>query len=82
MMSDLDNIKFSVKSILATEKQKDLIDDLICQIHEYEDYDYDIDYGSLTKKEASKLIGELIERLNELHDECDDYIDYWDYGDR
>lgn len=76
MMNDLDNIKFSTKSILATEKQKDLIDDLICQIHEYEDYDCDIDYGSLTKKEASKIIGELIERLNELHDEFDDWQYY------
>lgn len=75
-MNDLDNIKFSTKSILATEKQKDLIDDLICQIHEYEDYDCDIDYGSLTKKEASKIIGELIERLNELHDEFDDWQYY------
>lgn len=81
-MSSLDNMKFNVKSILATERQKDLIDDLICQIQEYEDYDCDIDYGSLTKKEASEIIGDLIERLNELHDEFDEYVDYWDYGDR
>lgn len=75
-MNKLDNIKFSVKSILATERQKDLIDDLICQIHEYEDYECDIDYGSLTKKEASEIIGNLIERLNELHDEFDDWQYY------
>ena len=76
-MNNLDNMKFNVKSILATEKQKDLIDDLICQINEYGEDELNlIDYESLTKKEASEIIGELIERLNELHDEFDDWEFY------
>ena len=84
MDEQLKNLKFSTKSIMITDKQKDTIEDLLDQLHDWGENQYDdIKYWNLSKKMASELIGILIDRLQFInnYNEFDDYIDIMDYGD-
>ena len=64
MKNELDNLKFSTKSIMLTERQKETISDLIDQLIDMGIDDYNnIEYWKLSKQDASKLIGELIEEI-------------------
>lgn len=85
MNKELDNLVFSTKSIMITDKQKHLIEDLLDQLNDWgEDQYNDIKYWNLSKKMAIELIGILLDRLEfiENYNPCDDYIDSMDYGDR
>lgn len=71
MNNDLDNLKFSTKSIMITDKQKQTISDLIDQLIDMDCDDYnDIEYWKLSKQDASKLISEMLDKM-----ECLEYID-------
>ena len=66
MNNDLDNLKFSTKSIMITDKQKEFIESLIDQLNDFDDYDYnDIEYWKLSKMDATKLIKELKDKLSD-----------------
>ena len=66
MKNDLDNLKFSTKSIMITDKQKEFIESLIDQLNDFDDYDYnDIEYWKLSKQDATKLIKELKDKLSD-----------------
>lgn len=84
MNNDLDNLKFSTKSIMITDKQKEFIETLIDDLMYYTDEYNDIEYWKLSKQDATKLIKELKNELDGylFTDEYDDYIDIMDYGDR
>lgn len=85
MNKELDNLKFSTKSIMLTDKQRNTISDLIDQLNDMDCEDYnDIEYWKLSKQDAAKLISEMLDKIDEI-----DYIneaDYYDYpydiGDR
>lgn len=84
MDEQLKNLKFSTKSIMITDKQKDTIEDLLDQLHDWGEDQYDdIKYWNLSKKMASELISILIDRLEFInnYNEFDYYIDSMDYGD-
>ena len=84
MDEQLKNLKFSTKSIMITDKQKEFIETLLDDLMDYTDEYNDIEYWKLSKQDATKLIKELKnERDGYLFtDEYDDYIDIMDYGDR
>lgn len=77
-MNDLNNITFSTRNILATEKQKEFICSLIDNLdfdndlYDYYEHYYD-DVETMSKFEAIKLI-------QELKDVIDDYKtnSFWD----
>lgn len=81
MNKELDNLKFSTKSIMLTDKQKQTIEDLIDQLNDMDCEDYNnIEYWKLSKHEASILISQMLDTIDEL-----DYYDYdydYDCGDR
>ena len=63
-MHELDNMTFSTKSIKLTDKQEDMISDLLDQLNDMGIDDYnDIKYWKLSKQDASKLIGELLDKI-------------------
>lgn len=67
MDEQLKNLKFSTKSVLLTERQKETIEDLIDQLKDNDCYDYDdIEYWKLSKQEASELIKELINKNDDV----------------
>lgn len=69
MNDQLKNLKFNTKSIMLTDKQKDTILDLIETLGDMDCFDYDdIEYWKLSKKDASDLISEMLDKI--------DYIDY------
>lgn len=71
MNKELDNLKFSTKSIMITDKQKQTISDLIDQLIDMDCDDYnDIEYWKLSKQDASKLISEMLDKIEYL-----EYID-------
>lgn len=85
MNKELDNLVFSTKSIMITDKQRDLISDLIDQLNDMDICDYDsIEYWKLSKQDAAKLIGKLIDEIDGYR--FAEYYDYEDitleYGDR
>lgn len=84
MNKELDNLKFSTKSIMITDKQKEFIETLLDDLMDYTDEYNDIEYWKLSKQDATKLIKELKNELDGylFTDEYDDYIDIMDYGDR
>lgn len=84
MDDQLKNLKFSTKSIMITDKQKEFIETLIDNLMDYTDEYNDIEYWKLSKQDATKLIKELKNELDGylFTDEYDDYIDIMDYGDR
>lgn len=84
MDEQLKNLKFSTKSIMITDKQKEFIETLLDDLMDYTDEYNDIEYWKLSKQDATKLIKELKNELDGylFTDEYDDYIDSMDYGDR
>lgn len=84
MDEQLKNLKFSTKSIMITDKQKEFIETLIDNLMDYTDEYNNIEYWKLSKQDATKLIKELKNELDGylFTDEYDDYIDSMDYGDR
>ena len=67
MDEQLKNLKFSTKSIMITDKISDLIDLLIDM--DCDDYS-DLRYWELSKKDASELISEMLDKIEYL-----EYID-------
>lgn len=67
MNNDLDNLKFSTKSIMITDKQKKFIETLIDDLMDYTDEYNNIEYWKLSKHDATKLI-------KEMKNELDDYV--------
>ena len=77
---DIKDIKFTTKSIMLTDKQKDMISDLIDLLIDMDCDDYsDLKYWELSKQDASKLISEMLDKIDEL-DFYDDPL--YDCGDR
>ena len=73
-MNELDNLKFTTKSIMITDKQKETIESLLDQLSDMDCYAYhDIEYWKLSKQDASKLISEMLDKIDEL-----DYYDCYD----
>lgn len=71
MNNELDKLVFSTKSIMITDKQKQTISDLIDQLIDMDCDDYnDIEYWKLNKQDASKLISEMLDKIEYL-----EYID-------
>ena len=83
MDEQLKNLKFSTKSIMITDKQKEFIETLLDSLMDYTDEYNDIEYWKLSKQAATKLIKELKDELDSylFTDEYDEYIDIMDYGD-
>ena len=78
MHSDLNNLKFSTKSVLLTDKQKEFIETLMDDLLDYTDEYNNIEYWKLSKQDATKLIQKM---KNELYgyrftDEYD-YVDHY-----
>ena len=66
MDEQLKNLKFSTKSIMITDKQKEFIETLLDELSDYDNYDYaDIEYWKLSKKDATKLIQEIKDTLED-----------------
>ena len=80
MKNDLDNLKFSTKSIMITDKQKEFIETLMDDLLDYTDEYNNIEYWKLSKQDASKLIEEMKNELFDYHytDECYDLGDIYD----
>lgn len=74
MNNELDNLKFSTKSIMLTDKQKDFIEELLDELIDFGDDSYnDVEYWKLSKQDATKLIKNLKSLV-------DDYeLDFWRY---
>ena len=71
MNNELDKLVFNTKSIMITDKQKQTISDLIDQLIDMDCDDYnDIEYWKLSKQDASKLISEMLDKIEYL-----EYID-------
>ena len=71
MNEQLKNLKFSTESIMITDKQKDTISDLIDLLIDMDCDDYsDLEYWKLSKKDASELISEMLDKIEYL-----EYID-------
>ena len=67
MNNELDNLVFSTKSIMITDKQKEFIETLLDGLMDYTDEYNNIEYWKLSKQDAAKLI-------NELKNELDGYL--------
>lgn len=71
MNNELDKLVFNTKSIMITDKQKQTISDLIDQLIDMDCDDYNnIEYWKLSKQDASKLISEMLDKIEYL-----EYID-------
>lgn len=67
-MHELDNITFSTKSVMLTDKQKDMISDLLDQLCDLGCDEFDnIEYWKLSKQEASKLINKMLNKIDDLN---------------
>ena len=76
---DIKDIKFTTKSIMLTDKQMQTIEDLLDTLCDMGCGDFDdIDYRNLSKQDASELISEMLDKIDEL-DFYDDPL--WDCGD-
>lgn len=83
-MHELDNVVFTTKSVMLTDKQKDMISDLLDQLCDLGCDEFDnIYYWKLSKQDASKLINKMLDKIEYL-----DYVDFdkdsdpiWDVGD-
>ncbi len=86
MDEQLKNLKFSTKSIMITDKQKEFIEQLLDELIDFEDDSYNnIEYWKLSKQDATKLIKELKSLVDDYESEFyDNRYDYdsMDYGDR
>ena len=66
MNNDLDNLKFTTKSIMITNKQKEFIEMLLDDLSDYDNYEYaDIEYQKLSKQDAKKLIQDMKDTLED-----------------
>lgn len=81
-MHELDNVVFTTKSVMLTDKQKDMISDLLDQLCDLGCDEFDnIEYQKLSKQDASKLINKMLDKIEYL-----DYLDnkdfdpIWDVG--
>ncbi|MEE3417785.1 MAG: hypothetical protein VZQ62_00430 [Methanosphaera sp.] len=79
MDEQLKNLKFSTKSIMITDKQKEFIETLIDNLMDYTDEYNNIEYWKLSKQDATKLIKEMKNELDGylFIDEYHDYVDYY-----
>ncbi len=79
MIGDLDNLKFSTKSIMITDKQKEFIEELIDSLMDYTDEYNDLEYWKLSKQDATKLIKKLKNTLDGylFTDEYEDYVSHY-----
>ena len=79
MNEQLKNLKFSTKSIMITDKQKEFIETLIDNLMDYTDEYNNIEYWKLSKQDATKLIKEMKNELDGylFTDEYHDYADYY-----
>ena len=75
MDEQLKNLKFSTKSIMITDKQKEFIKTLIDELMDFTDEYNNIEYWKLSKQDATKLIKELKNELDGylFTDEYDGY---------
>ena len=64
MDEQLKNLKFSTKSIMITDKQKEFIETLLDDLMDYTDEYNNIEYWRLSKQDATKLIKELKNELD------------------
>lgn len=84
MDEQLKNLKFSIKSIMITDKQKEYIETLLDELMDYGDYNYnEIEYWKLSKQDATELIKKLKSLVEDYRFDIlsDVYIDSMDYGD-
>lgn len=78
MNKELDNLKFSTKSIMITDKQKEFIEQLLDELIDFGDDSYNnIEYWKLSKQDATKLIKELKSLVDDYESEY--YGDRYDY---
>ena len=78
MNEELKNLKFSTKSILLTDKQKEFIESLLDELTDFgEDRYQDLEYWKLSKQDATKFIKEL----KSLVDDYESDFYRYDYGD-
>ena len=63
-MVDIKDIVFTTNIIKATDRQKELIEDLLSQVEDYEKYEK-ININNLSKQDASKLIDELFDKIED-----------------
>ena len=82
-MHELDNVVFTTKSVMLTDKQKDMISDLLDQLCDLGCDEFDnIEYWKLSKQEASKLISKMLDKIEDYYVDCDkDFDPSWDVGD-
>ena len=82
-MCGLDNVVFTTKSVMLTDKQKDMILDLLDQLCDLGCDEFDnIEYQKLSKEEASKLISKMLDKIDYLdYLESKDFDPLWDTGD-
>lgn len=81
MNNDLDNLKFSTKSIMISDKQREFIESLIDQLNDFDDYTYNkIEYWKLSRQDATKLIKELKSKISDYIYDIG-YDPSWDYYD-
>lgn len=77
---DIKDIKFTTKSIMLTDKQRQTIEYLLDTLCDMGCDEFaNIDYRKLSKQDASKLISKMLDKIDEI-----DYYDdpLWDCGDR
>lgn len=83
MNNELNNLKFSTKSIMLTDKQRQTIEDLLDQLIDMGIDNYnDIEYWKLSKQDASKLISELIDEIQSNDFSFESWYEDLDYGDQ
>jgi len=63
-MVDIKDIVFTTNIIKATDRQKELIEDLLSRVEDYEKY-AKININNLSKQDASKLIDELFDEIED-----------------
>ena len=86
-MNNLDNLVFTTKSILLTDKQKETIESLLDTLTDLGCESFDnIEYKNLSKQDASKLISKMLDKIEDIEytDEQDldfDFDPLWDVGD-
>ena len=83
-MHELDNVVFTTKSVMLTDKQKDMISDLLDQLCDLGCDEFDnIEYWKLSKQDASKLINKMLNKIEYLEyvDFDKDFDPIWDVGD-
>lgn len=63
---DIKDIKFSTKSIMLTDKQRQTIENLLDTLCDMGCDDFDnIEYWKLSKQDASKLISDMLDKIED-----------------